>query len=75
MRRPFLWCRARRLSMDRRATDWFMEQDSAVQESILGKGHYEAWRLGKFDLPDLVSVRPNVTWGDSLAVTPLRELT
>jgi SPP1 gp7 family putative phage head morphogenesis protein len=55
--------------------DWFMEQPSETQESILGKGHYEAWRLGKFDLGEVVTVKPNSTWGDSLAVTPLRDLT
>jgi SPP1 gp7 family putative phage head morphogenesis protein len=58
-----------------KGADWFVEQDSATQESILGKGHYEAYRLGQFDLPDLVTVKPNPTWGPSLAVTPLRELT
>jgi SPP1 gp7 family putative phage head morphogenesis protein len=54
--------------------DWFMDQPSETQESILGKGHYEAWRTGKFELGEAVTVKPNAVWGDSLAVTPLREL-
>jgi hypothetical protein len=54
--------------------DWFMEQDGDTQESILGKGTYEAWRLGQIALQDLVTVKRNAVWGDSLAVTPLKEL-
>jgi SPP1 gp7 family putative phage head morphogenesis protein len=55
--------------------DWFMDQPSETQESILGRNYYESWRMGKFELAELVTVKPNSTWGDSLAVTPLRDLT
>ena len=54
--------------------DWFREQDSEVQESILGKGHFENWRMGRFELNDLIRVTPHATWGPSLGVTPLKEL-
>jgi SPP1 gp7 family putative phage head morphogenesis protein len=54
--------------------DWFRQQDAATQRSILGPGRYEAWQRGAFDLDQLVSVRRNSTWGDSVQVTPLREL-
>jgi hypothetical protein len=53
---------------------WFMDQPSATQEDILGKGHYEAWRLGKFELGEAVRVVTNPTWGPSLQVTPLKDL-
>ncbi len=54
---------------------WLREQSVATQTSILGKGHYEAWQRGAFGLDELVTVRSNPVWGDSLQVTPLRELT
>lgn len=54
--------------------DWFMEQPEPVQVSILGKGTFDAWQHGAFDLRDLVTVKRNQTWGDSLQVTPLKEL-
>lgn len=54
--------------------DWFNEQPPDTQQSILGKGRYEAWQRGQFGLDELVKVVANTTWGDSLGVTPLREL-
>lgn len=54
--------------------EWFVQQDAAVQADILGKGHYSAWKDGQFALQDLVTVKPNVTWGPSLQVTPLNQL-
>ena len=57
-----------------RGEDRFMTQDSEVQESILGKGHFEGWRTGRFELSDLVKVQPNPIWGPSLQVRPLKEL-
>jgi SPP1 gp7 family putative phage head morphogenesis protein len=54
--------------------DWFMDQPSATQENILGPGTYDAWRLGQFELSELITVKPNVTWGDTIQTTPLREL-
>lgn len=54
--------------------DWLMTQDSETQINIMGKGTYEGWRMGKFELGELVTVKPNAVWGDTLQVTPLREL-
>lgn len=53
---------------------WFVEQDQATQMDILGKGRYYAWQNGDYELDELVTVKPNAVWGDSLQVTPLREL-
>ena len=54
--------------------DWFMEQDAATQRSILGPGHYDAWKAGKFGLDDIVKRHVDPTWGASLVTKPLREL-
>lgn len=53
---------------------WFMRQDEATQRKMMGPGRYEAWQEGRFALPDLVSVRYDNTWGNSLQVTPVRVL-
>jgi SPP1 gp7 family putative phage head morphogenesis protein len=57
-----------------RGEEWFRSQDSATQESIMGKGLYEGWRLGKFELANTVQIVPNAVWGDTLRSVPLREL-
>lgn len=54
--------------------DWFREQPEKTQQSILGKERYGAWQAGKFGLEQLVSVRPNATWGDTLRVPTMGEL-
>jgi SPP1 gp7 family putative phage head morphogenesis protein len=54
--------------------DWFQEQSPDTQRAILGTGRYTAWRAGKFDLDQLVTVKSNATWGDSLQATPLKDL-
>lgn len=54
--------------------DWFLEQDEATQMKILGKSKFEAWRQGKFDLDQLVTVKHDATWGASVTPTPLRDL-
>lgn len=63
--RPIAW---------QRGPTWFREQPAQTQRSILGPGRYEAWRAGRFDLDQLVTVRRNETWGDSVQVAPLSEL-
>lgn len=57
-----------------RGPDWFRRQSPDVQRSILGKGRFEAWQDGKFDLDQLATVRQNAIWGDSIQSTPLRDL-
>ena len=54
--------------------DWFKRQDPETQRSILGKGRYDAWAAGKFDLDQLATVKRDPVWGDSAQPTPLREL-
>lgn len=54
--------------------DWIMTQPAKVQQAIMGKGHYEAWKAGMFGLEDAVQIHRNDVWGDSIGVTPLREL-
>jgi SPP1 gp7 family putative phage head morphogenesis protein len=58
----------------RTGPEWFVEQSPQTQRDILGKGRYYAWQNGDYELDELVTVKPNATWGDSLQVTPLREL-
>jgi SPP1 gp7 family putative phage head morphogenesis protein len=53
---------------------WFRQQSEEVQRSILRPGRYAAWRDGQFDFADLVSVRRDSTWGDSVHPTPLSQL-
>lgn len=54
--------------------DWFKRQDEATQIRILGRKRYDAWIGGKFDLNQLVSIRRNSTWGDSVFPTSLKDL-
>lgn len=54
--------------------DWFTEQPPETQRAILGKGRFDAWQAGEFDLDQLVIVKQNKTWGDSLQPKPLKEL-
>lgn len=57
-----------------RGPAWFVKQPIVDQEAILGRGHYKAWKAGKFELDQLIKVKPDETWGDSVQKTPLREL-
>jgi len=54
--------------------EWFKRQGEATQVSILGRGRYDAWRDGQFSLDQLVTVRKDSTWGDSVQPTPLKDL-
>jgi len=54
--------------------DWFRQQDPAIQARMLGKKRYDAWQAGQFKLDQLVTVRRDSTWGDSVQVTPLKDL-
>ena len=57
-----------------RGPQWFLSQSATDQQAILGKGRFDAWQAGKFELDKLVTVKSDGTWGDSLQVTPLRDL-
>lgn len=54
--------------------DWFKGLDPEDQRKMLGPGRFTAWQAGEFDLDALAKVRTNDTWGDSVGVTPLKEL-
>ena len=53
---------------------WFTRQPERTQRAILGKGRFEAWQAGDATLDDMVTVRPNATWGDAIVPTPVRDL-
>jgi len=52
---------------------WLQAQDAETQMGILGKGGFEAWRHG-VPLSRFASVTPNSTWGDTVRVTPVKDL-
>lgn len=54
--------------------DWFKSQNEATQISILGQKRYDAWQDGQFNLGQLVTVKKDSTWGDSVQVTSLKDL-
>lgn len=54
--------------------DWFLRQDEATQRKILGSGHYDAWKDGRFALEDLPHKTHDATWGDSWTPRPLYDL-
>lgn len=54
--------------------DWFREQPQKTQQSILGKGRYEAYNAGRFGLEEVIKIVPNQTWGDTLQVASLQSL-
>jgi SPP1 gp7 family putative phage head morphogenesis protein len=54
--------------------DWFKRQPAGTQQSILGMKKWRAWQDDKFDLDQLVTVKRNAIWGDSVQPTPLKDL-
>ena len=52
---------------------WLRSQPEATQRAILGKGGYEAWRHG-VPLSRFASITQNKTWGDTVKVTPIKDL-
>jgi hypothetical protein len=55
--------------------DWFNAQDESTQRDMLGPGKYDAWSNGDFTLQDIVGVRNDPIWGNSIYVKSLAELT
>ena len=53
---------------------WFRGLEPDLQREMMGGRYYEAWKDGQFELKQLVKHVENETWGNSIAVTPLREL-
>jgi len=54
---------------------WFLKQDDAAQQRIMGKAKWQAWQDGEFTLDDLVKHTESETWGPSIGVKGLKELT
>jgi hypothetical protein len=54
--------------------DWLRKQDAETQRRILGRGRYDAWRAGRFELDELAVTTSDETWGKSLNVAPLKDL-
>lgn len=53
---------------------WFNRQSPETQKAMLGPGKYAAWKAGKFSFNQLVTVKPNATWGPNAQVTSLKDL-
>ncbi len=53
--------------------DWFENQDTDTQRAILG-ARYDGWSNGDFSLKDIVGHSYDPTWGGSVYVKSLKEL-
>jgi hypothetical protein len=54
--------------------EWFNKQDEATQQSILGKGAWQAYQDGKFDFSQLSKITQDDVYGELRTVTPLKDL-
>ncbi len=54
--------------------DWFTKQPEAAQRKMLGPGKFNGWKDGRFALDEIIAVREDPTWGESLQVKSLRDL-
>lgn len=63
-----------RPDMVKPGADWFAEQPTATQMSILGPGRYQLYRDGKTTIADMTTRRRNPGWRPSHVPTPLRDL-
>jgi SPP1 gp7 family putative phage head morphogenesis protein len=54
--------------------EWFAQQPTATQRSMMGPGRWELWRDGRIGWDDLVTIHENERWGNSPQVTPVRAL-
>ena len=71
---PILQGRAGELTAIEPGPDRFARLPAAQQRQILGPGAHDRYQRGELDLPDLVAVRRNPVWGDTVARRPLRDL-
>lgn len=53
---------------------WFKRQSPETQKAMMGPGRFAAWKAGKFSFNQLVTVKPNATWGPNAQVTSLKDL-
>ena len=54
--------------------DWFRRQPESRQKDMMGAQKFQAWKDGKFDIPDMAKVTENRTWGAAATEKPLKEL-
>lgn len=54
--------------------DWFKSQPEATQIKMMGGGHYDAWKSGKFQLEDIAQIGHDETWGEQIRISPLSQL-
>jgi hypothetical protein len=55
--------------------DWFDQQSEDTQSAILGPGMYQLYADNKITLQDVVQYKDDATYGRSIAVRPLKDLT
>jgi len=53
---------------------WFNSQPESVQRSMMGKGRYEAWAAGKFDLSKITNIYEDDIYGRMRRESTLKEL-
>ena len=54
--------------------EWFNRQPESEQRQILGKGRFEAWRDGKFQLSEISKDQRDDVYGIMRTAAPLKEL-
>lgn len=59
---------------DNAGIQWFNSLSDARQKAMMGKGRFEAWKEGKFDLPAISSEYNDEVYGNMRRETPLKEL-
>jgi len=57
-----------------KGVDWFNQQSSTTQKSILGDARFTAWKNNEFNFEDIAAVRYDGVWGRSLQTVPLKNL-
>ena len=60
--------------VDKDGITWFNEQSDATQKNILGSGKFDAYKEGKFELPDLIGHVNNDVYGSMISEVPLKDL-
>ena len=60
--------------VDEMGTDWFEQQPASTQMSMMGKGKYQAWRSGKFQLSQLTTEHTDDVYGPMRIEQSLKKL-
>lgn len=54
--------------------EWFEKQPETLQQAMMGKAKWQAWRDGKFDFERLSARKADPTWGNMRFEATLKEL-